>query len=523
MQYESMGEAVARVAEQDPERVFIDEIDGGSISYGRFIVKVNEWASAYHALDIAAGDNVAIMYPNCIDAVMAWLGISWLGGCYVGVHNDYRGDALHYAIDQSDSTALVIAQQFLERIAPVANKLNKIKHVIVPNLDMPPPELPWPVLSLEDFLSGAKAHVKYDPPPGHALAGIVYTSGTTGMPKGVMAPFAMLDNRPVREGYDPDECHYNPLPLIHAGGMGQIITAGCAGVRVALKGRFSPNDFWNDICSYNCTFSVMVPAMAHWLMARSARDDDADNPLRSVQMAPVIPEAQEFSRRFDVEVRTGYGMSENGAPLMTPKGAVVTHRSGCGIAAADYEVRLVDDWDYDVPVGEVGELIVRSSVPWRLFTGYYNMPEATAEAWRNGWQHTGDLFRQDDDGNYHFVDRKKDALRRRGENISSFQVEAVMLKHKDVSEIAIIGVPSEIPGEQEIKAVAVIAGGSDLAPAALHNYCVENLPRFMVPRYLEFVDALPKTSATLRVQKVALRADWRTETTWDAETDGYLE
>jgi crotonobetaine/carnitine-CoA ligase len=212
---------------------------------------------------------------------------------------------------------------------------------------------------------------------------------------------------------------------------------------------------------------------------------------------------------------------------MTEAGNVMSRRDvrdsspSCGRPINGYDVRLVDEHDYEVPVGAVGELVVRTAEPWLLNSGYWGMPEKTADAWRNGWFHTGDGFRRDENGNYYFVDRQKDALRRRGENVSSFEVEAVVLSHPDVTECAAVGVDAGL-GEQEIKICVVGRDGKPVDPVELTEFLIPRLPRFMVPRYVEQYDALPKTEATMRIQKAKLRETPLTPATWDREAAGIV-
>jgi crotonobetaine/carnitine-CoA ligase len=226
-----------------------------------------------------------------------------------------------------------------------------------------------------------------------------------------------------------------------------------------------------------------------------------------------------FRERFGVSIRTHYGMTEAGAVFNRHE--VVDNLASCGTPAPGYEVRLVDEHDYEVPVDEIGELVVRPDRPWTMSLGYLGMPDKTAEAWRNGWFHTGDGFKRDADGRYYFVDRIKDYLRRRGENISSFEVEQFVLEHPDVAEVAAIGVPSE-HGEDEIKIVVVLQRGSLVTPGELIDFLAPRMPRYMVPRYVELVDSLPHTEATNRVRKVELRADPFNDATWDREASGIV-
>jgi crotonobetaine/carnitine-CoA ligase len=262
--------------------------------------------------------------------------------------------------------------------------------------------------------------------------------------------------------------------------------------------------------------------MPSFLAALPVRDDDADHPLRNVFMVPIPPFVDDFKERFGVRVCSSYGSVENSVPIKVPGWGVTSAGwKSCGRLREGYpgyEVRVVDELDRPVGPGEVGELIIRTAEPWTMNLGYFGMPDKTVEAWRNGWFHTGDAFTCDEDGNYFFVDRTKDCIRRRGENISSFEVEAEVNAHPDVVESAAIGVPTDV--EEEIKVLVVARPGAALDPVDLVQFLIGRVPRFMVPRYVEVVTELPKTEATMRVRKYLLKEDALNAATWDREAAG---
>jgi crotonobetaine/carnitine-CoA ligase len=288
-----------------------------------------------------------------------------------------------------------------------------------------------------------------------------------------------------------------------------------------LRDVFSLTEFWSDIRTHGVTATGIIGVIASFLMSVPRAPDDADSPLKSCSMGPLVANVDEFKERFGVRVSTGYGMTEIGAPLASD-GWNLANATSCGRVRTGYpgyEVRVVDEHDEPVGPGVVGELVVRASEPWVLNVGYYNMPAETAAAWRNGWFHTGDGFRYDEEGNFYFVDRIKDAIRRRGENISSFEVEAYVARHPAVQEVAALGVPAE-HGEDEVKICVVVRPGATLDPQELIEFLAPDMPRFMVPRYVEIVEQLPKTP-THRVRKVELRAGTGTGT-WDREAAGVV-
>jgi crotonobetaine/carnitine-CoA ligase len=356
------------------------------------------------------------------------------------------------------------------------------------------------------------------------VSSVIYTSGTTGPSKGVLVSWAGLQDL---NGMLPDDIvpqadagYYSVYPAFHVAGKAAICVAFTRQARLVFRESFSLSSYWDDIRRYNCVFGGLVGPMAAMILGQPPTPSDADNPLRGVVMAPVIPEFEEFKRRFAVRVCTGFGMTEIGYPFasgweLSDHTTVGRVRSG----SPHFEVRLVNEFDEEVGPGEFGEMVVRTSEPWIITSGYFQMPDKTAAAWRNGWFHSGDGFTRNENGNFYFVDRIKDAIRRRGENISSFEVESAVNEHPAVAESAVIGVPSEL-GEDEVKVVVVLHPGAALRPEELIAYLIPRMPRFMIPRYVEIAEELVKTESTQRTQKFALRADALNERTWDREKAG---
>ena len=348
---------------------------------------------------------------------------------------------------------------------------------------------------------------------------VMYTSGTTGPSKGATLTHAhayeyaygVVEMLELRES----DIYYAPLPLFHIAGQFAVIYCSClAGATAVLPGPFSAQGFWDDVRRYNATTTFLLGAMANFLQRQEPRDDDADNPLQRVLMVPLIPETEAFKTRFDCLVSTTWGGTEMNCPMRS--GFDLVDSKTCGRVAHDrYEVRIVDEDDQELPTGTPGEALVRTKEPWIMSNGYWNHPEWTAEAWRNQWFHTGDMLKVDRGGNYYFVDRTKDAIRRRGENISSLEVENEINAHPDVLECAVIPVASA-DTEQEVMAVIVPKPGHEIDPAALIRFLEPRMAYFMVPRYLEFAESLPKTP-TGKIQKFPLRERAVTEATWDRE------
>ena len=351
---------------------------------------------------------------------------------------------------------------------------------------------------------------------------IVYTSGTTGPSKGSVMPhnYALFMGDICRAAaeYGPEDCLYNALPLFH--GNAQFLStmpALMSGARMVLGRRFSASNFWSEVKKHGCTEFNYIGGILQILYKAEPKPDDLDNPLRIMFGAGAPPDLYKpFEERFGVRLIEGYGMSEIGVPMLN---TVRKRKIGsCGPLLPGYQVKLVDDDGLAVGPGQPGECLLRTTEPNCILLEYHDMPAQTVEAWQDLWFHTGDYLIEDEDGYYHFVDRKKDAIRRRGENISSFEVEKGIRTHEAVLECAAVAVKSAM-GEDEVMVCLTLKPGRELSPEELIAHCAERMAYFMVPRYLRFMEALPKTP-TERVQKVLLRNQGVTEDTWDREAAG---
>ncbi len=518
---------IARRAEETPDRPAVQCVDGTEMTFRELHEQSQLWADAYRRLGVAADEHVATMLPHSFDSYLAWLGVAWLRAVEVPTNTGYLGEMLRYLLADSQARVLVIAAAYLERLAAVADRLTNLEVVVVPDLGpatIAPPPLPFRVLGRDEFLAGATPARDLPGPEYHDVSAVIYTSGTTGASKGVLVPWAGLYDLNGMLPSDiitgADSGYYSVYPAYHVAGKAAMYAAYVHGARLVFRESFSLSNYWDDIRRYDCEFGGLVGPMVAMMLAEPERPDDALTPLKGVVMAPVLPAFEEFKRRFGVRVCTGFGMTEIGYPFAS--GWELTDHTTVGRLRTNspgFEARIVNDLDEDLGPNQLGELVVRTREPWVITSGYYNMPDKTAAAWRNGWFHTGDGFMRDDDGNYFFLDRVKDALRRRGENISSFEVEVAINAHPAVLESAAIGVPSEL-SEDEVKIVIVLQPGATLDPAELIGFLIPRMPRFMIPRFVEIVDGLPKTPATQRVQKYELRQNARNANTWDREAAG---
>jgi carnitine-CoA ligase len=508
-----------RRATDEPDRIFIEQVEGDrTLTYGQAHRDGLRWAHAFERLGIAKKHTVISMLPVGFDAVHCWVGLNWLIGWEVPVNTGYQGMMLAYTLQNSNAKIAVISERYLDRIAALErHELGLIETIIVPDATGPLPGLGVAMMTGEEFLSGLdNPSDDFEGPQPWDITEIFYTSGTTGPSKGVLYTHAQqaATINAFAVDWTEDDCFYCPFPMYHVSGKMFVYTFALFGIRGVFREYFKTDEFWSDVKKYGCTATLLLGAMANFIYRQPEHPDEIDSPMDKVLMVPLIPETPQFNKRFGTRIHTVFNMTEISSPIKAGFDETTTMPStACGKVRDGYECRVVDENDIEVPRGTLGELIVRSDEPWALNAGYFNMPEKTAEAWRNGWFHTGDGFVQDADGWFHFVDRQKDAIRRRGENISSMEVESHVNTHPAVLETAAIAVPSEW-GEDEVKVVVVLKPG-ELVPAdTLHAYLSEIMPRFMVPRFIEFVDALPKTP-TEKVRKVALREAGITGSTWD--------
>lgn len=510
----------ARIHKDRPFLYFKDEI----ITYEQLDHVSNRFAQGFKDLGLKKDDKISIMMMNHPYYLYVWFGSAKLGVVEVPINTAYKGDLLKHLINNSDSKLLIIDSGFLDRLIMIREDLTKLQRIICHGEidDETAKALPVPVTSIEDFFKYSGDPVEEDIRPSDPAA-IIYTSGTTGLSKGVVSPhkFYVHTGRLVarlREANSQDIL-YTFLPLFHINAqLMTVLAAQVSDARVALSERFSASTFWDDIHKYGATQFNYLGAVMTILSKQEPKENDADNPVRIAFGAACPPDVmQHLEKRFGFICLEGFGMSEIG--LVVHDSIDVRRTGACGKTLDHlFEVKLFNDDDEEVAVGERGEIVVRPKRPYIMMTEYYKMPDKTLEAYRNLWFHTGDYAKKDADGFFYFVDRKKDAIRRRGENISSFEVEKVINTQSKVLESAVFAVPSEL-GEDEVKANVVLKPGEELFPEDLIAHCNDRMAYFAVPRYLEFVPELPKTP-TNRIEKYRLREMGITENTWDREKAG---
>jgi crotonobetaine/carnitine-CoA ligase len=467
------------------------------------------------------GDRVLIMAPNCSEVIFGWFGTAFAGMVEVPINTAYEGSFLEHQVRTTAPRAALLAPEFVERfLVGKVEAYASIERYYLLEAGTPEHEAAAAALraaghqvhaydELAEATPGELPEVRFSDP-----GSIIFTSGTTGLSKGVTMPHAHLvlfaeEAISITRLTDQD-AYMSVGPLFH--GNAQFLAAYPAlikGARFVLQAKFSTSGWIDQIRDSGATVTNFVGVMMDFASKADPRPDDADNQLRCVFAAPTPASLLEpFRERFGIEAFVeGFGLTETCMPFLAPYGES-RPAGAAGLLVEDFfEARLVDpETDLEVPVGEVGELIVRSKLPWTSLTNYWGMPDKTAEVFRNLWFHTGDGLRRDEDGWYYFVDRLKDALRRRGENISSFEIEQAVLDHDEISECAAVAAPAAARGgEDEVAIFVVLAAGASLTEEELSDWAAQRLPSFARPEYVFIVDGLPMNPAG-KVRKLELRA-----------------
>lgn len=474
-------------------------------------------AAALAKAGIGRGDRVAIFCGNRGEFLEIFVGCAWLGAIAVPVNTAARGPQLRHILVDSGAKLLVAEPHLLDAVRQLGEGLpvtaiwligegsREAVAAVVPEL------MPCAVERMEPAPVG----------PGDTAA-ILYTSGTTGPSKGVCCPHAHLfwwgESTAELLGVRDGDVLLTSLPLFHVNALNSFYQALLRGATLVVEPRFSASGFSRSLVRHNATVTYLLGAMVPILLGREPQPEDRAHKVR-VALAPAVPEAflGPFHERFGIETIDGYGSTETNFVIGNPLEEQVP--GAMGRIRAGFRGRVVDEEDNVVPDGVPGELVLRADEPFAFASGYFNLPQKTVEAWRNLWFHTGDRVVRDETGLYRFVDRIKDAIRRRGENISAFEVEEVLSSHPAVAAAAVFPVPSEL-AEDEVMAALVLAPGATPKPEELLDFCRSRLSYFAIPRFIEFVEELPLTENG-KVQKFKLRERGVTAAAWDREAAGY--
>jgi crotonobetaine/carnitine-CoA ligase len=524
---------VRRQAAAHGEREYMAFEHGTSLTFAGLDRDSDAVARNLAALGVATGDRVLALLKNRIEYMVLMIAVMKLGAVYVPVNTELKGAFLQHQLRNCEPKAVFCETELADAFDGTTGGTDELVATVFVAGGMPA-RMPAVFsgarsLTYEDFRAapGRRGEVLVTARPAD-IAMIMYTSGTTGPSKGVLMPhahlylFALGTVRSLR--ITSEDVYYVSMPVFHINALGmQVLGSLFGGARIYCVERFSPNRWLEDVRKSGATLTNALGVMPEFIWRTDVGEDDADNSLRMIMAIPVANEwSAAFERRFGVKIRQGFGMTECNIPCYSRDDDPL--ETGCAghIEEDFFELKIVDpDTDMEVPRDQVGEIVIRPKEPSCFMQGYYRMPEKTVEAWRNLWFHTGDAGRLTEDGLVYFIDRIKDCIRRRGENISSFEVEQVLNEHPAVSESAVVGIKVEgAGGEEEVKACIVAADGAVVDNVALLDYCVANMPRFAVPRYIETMPALDKT-ASGKIQKEALRKAGISGHTWDRESVGY--
>ena len=503
--YSSLGDLVRGKARRNGDRIAL-RFASRNLTYAELDRETERLAHGLAGSGVGPGDRVACLLLNTPEFPLLWFAAAKRGAVLVPLNTALKGEILRYELSDSAPSGLVIDRRLWEAYAAVRESLRIPREWVV---DPPGPREASPTgTSPFDSLL---ANPSDDPLPAvHPSdpVSIMYTSGTTGPPKGAIIPHQKQITTPVEIGYRSrlasDSVLFTALPLFHCNAQEMtVLTALMNDLTAALDERFHASGFWEVAARYRATHVSLLISMINVLYKQPERPTDRAHTVRVALTAGTTRAIwPDFERRFGLTIVELYGMTECGCTtLMNPPDAIRIGSVGTPLGFVEADV--VDDHDQPVPPDTRGELVVRPTRPFTMFSGYLNKPDKTVEAWRNLWFHTGDYVTRDAEGYYYFVDRKKDVIRRRGENLAPYDVETVLNRHPAVFESVVVGVPSPL-GEEDVKAFVQLKPGVHVGPKELFEFCVVNLPFFMVPKYLEFLDEIPKT-ANQKAQRFVLR------------------
>ncbi len=520
-----VGPLLQRWALERPERSFLEFDDGTSWTFREMLGRTRRAAAGLRALGLRRGDRLLSWMPNRREAVLGWFGANWLGAVYVPVNIAWRGALLRHAISLSQAEVMVVHAELLPRLLELDwhGDSARLRHVIVVGeVGTAAPAQSWadrvPQLHGASVLDGPREVDAEEAVQPWDTNWILFTSGTTGPSKAVLGTYvqAWSGGAMAMDYFGPDDRLLANLPLFHVSGAGAVMDRLTKGGTCVLVEGFSAATFWDVVRRHRITGCCLVGAMTQFLLKQPPDPRDREHSLRSVITVPWNADSLAVAQRYGIQMHTAFNMTETATPIRSPPNP--SRMGTCGLPRPGVEARLFDADDQEVATGDVGELVLRTNRPWEITAGYFGDAEASARAWRNGWFHTGDAFRRDAQGWFYFVDRMKDAIRRRGENISSFEVESEVGKHGSVREAAAIPVPSEF-GEDEVMVVLVLQPGCTLDPVDLLRFLEPRMAHYMLPRYFRVVEQLPRTP-TAKVEKHRLRAEGVTPDTWDRESQG---
>jgi crotonobetaine/carnitine-CoA ligase len=480
-------------ARRTPERVFLATPGQAPVTFGEFNARANRLAHGLRqGAAVASGECVAIMSRNGNAFLEASYALKKLGAIEVAINTDFRGPGLAHMLNLTAARVLLVGSDLRPAVDALADELPHLQEIFT---------VGDPVLYAdEDTDPPAEAH--------NDIAAVLFTSGTTGPSKGCVLSqrYALINAQNHVDALEitEDDCLYNPFPLYHLDASYLcVVPAILTGCRAAVSARFSASRFWDEVREVGATVFDFMGATLTIIAKQDPRSDDAENPVRLAWGVPMPdPDARRaFEQRFGLRLVHLYGLTDGGVPcwesIHEPEPA-----GSCGRVRPDWELQILDPAGHELPPGEQGEIVIRPRTPGAIMDGYWGMPEQTLHTFRGLWLHTGDLGYKDAAGHLFFAGRQSDAIRRRGQNISTWEVEQVVNAHPAVVESVAYGVPSEL-SEEEVKIAVVLRDGAELSEDELRGYCADRMAKYMIPAYVEFRQEIPKT-ATGKPQRYRL-------------------
>jgi len=527
----TIGRILADKAERVPEHRFL-LWEGRTYTYRDLETLTNRYANGFAAAGIGHGDHVAVMLPNCPEFFWVVWGLGKIGAVAVPVNTAAKGEMLRYFIDQSDALCVVVDDEWVERLAVLQPQLDKVRSWYYRG-DKPAAgcglgDEHRPVHALAELASEDASRPPLDRVRHDDTHLIMYTSGTTGPSKGVMSPHsqghAVGRALALDYGYREDDVLHTCLPLFHGNALWYTCYAALwADAAIALSPRFSATRFWDEIRDSGATEFNTLGAMTNIIWKLPPGPHERAHKLRLCMTVPVPKEIYaEMQQRYGVTLTSVFAMTENFAMTRFTPQDPAEKAGSAGHPHGACELRIVDDELQDLPTGQVGEILMRPLIDGAMMKGYYKMPAETAREFVDGWFRTGDRGTLDADGYLYFVDRKKEAIRRRGENISAYEVELILSRHPAILEVAAIPVASEM-SEDDVMVYVVLKPGEAMTAAEVVHFAAEHMSYFMVPRFVAFIDALPKTaSEKLEKYKLKQMAQAQRADLWDREREGIV-
>jgi crotonobetaine/carnitine-CoA ligase len=518
----TLGRLLGKAAEQQPEWPFILHRNE-TVSYAEMERLTNQLCEGLRQWGVTRGSRVALMLHNSPQYLISLFAISKLGALNVPINTAARGDLLRYYLKDASCSHAIVQDSCREVLAKAWPEME----IPVATLCSDDLQVKYQGASWSDLLADGQA--MRNNPPDVVLHGwdpwlILYTSGTTGPSKGSICPQAQSltigRTQSTRMELTPNDRLYTCLPLFHGNALNySSMTALWGRSTIALETRFSASRFWPDVHKYGATQFNAMMIVTSILEKLPVTPQEANNPIRQAVLVPPPLNRRQLEERWNLKILSQYALSEACPVVVLAAGEAYDKPRTSGRAADNIELRIVDEHDRPLPTGSAGEIIIRPREPWTMLTAYNGKPEATANAFKNLWFHTGDRAYLDNEGYLFFVDRVKDAIRRRGENISAFEIEMVLKGHAGVMEVAAVPAPSDM-GEDEV-VVFVVKAQSNLTERDVIEYAIMHMAYYMVPRYVHFMDDLPKTPSE-KVSKVDLREIAKTSYNqmWDREAHG---